>query len=91
MKSWKHNPTDTKRVKLLKNCASKIHEEIVSSASKPLRELHEQLLIADLNRLNARIKRAEGERAKALQVQLDFSKRQRARKKMTRKLYVKVK
>lgn len=90
MRAWKHHTNDTKRVKLLKNCAALIHEELLSSAAGPLRELHERMLIAEMNRLNARIKKAEEEKAKAQQVALDFTKRKRNRKKI-KKLYVKVK
>lgn len=63
MKQWATKSTDTKRVKLLKNVAANLNDEILSSANQPIKgveELRNQWKAADIARLNARIKLAGG-------------------------------
>lgn len=92
MKAWTHTEKDTKRVKILKNIAAKLQEEINEYATKPLNEnpWTEKLMQADLVRLNNRIKKATAKVALENQLEIDFSKKKRKRKIRNGKMYVKI-
>jgi len=67
MKVWKPNKNDTKRVRLLKKCAHKLHLELMEFGTRPVdikSPLQERLIIADITKLNRRIKMAEDIEAK---------------------------
>lgn len=93
MKIWKHKPTDTKRIKILKNCAAHLQGELLDSIMSPadsLRELHEQLMAKDIARLNARIKLAAGHEAKELQIVMNFTRQRRKRMIRNKRLSIKI-
>lgn len=93
MKQWATKSTDSKRVKLLKNCAAHLNSELLSSANQPIKaveEMRNQLKAGDIARLNARIKLAEGNQAKEKQIEMNFEKPKRSRKVRSGKMYLKV-
>lgn len=70
MKLYLEKETDTRRVRILKRVAFKLHEEIRDLVAGPLREQHEWLLAQDLRKLNERIARAEGDKPETYQLPL---------------------
>lgn len=92
MKLWLHKHSDSKRLKILKNCASLIHSELLNYAKQPIDKnpYHERELASIISKLNSRIKRAEGQRAKEFQLDMDFQKQKRKRIIRKKKLSIKV-